>query len=271
MAIGAVVAIVAIMAVAAGTGLIGGSQAAEPAGAGRTARVIADVTSVSASTLDAVGAAGVSAVPTALPPSTPAYTVDGKPAILYVGAEYCPYCAAERWALVVALSRFGSFSGLGLTTSGAEDVYPSTPTLTFHGSDYRSDLIAFAAVETATNELNAAGTAYEPLDTLSPEQQRLFQTFNAPPYTSSAGSIPFLLLGNRYTSTGASVQPDVLQGKTWEEIASALHDPTSEIARQVLASANVITAAICELTGGEPAKVCSSPGVRRGADALANA
>lgn len=271
LAIGGVIAVVVVMAVVAGTGLVGGSSAPEPTDAAGTASVIADVTSVPPSTLDAVGADGVSTVPNALPPSTPAYTVDGKPAILYVGAEYCPYCAAERWALVVALSRFGDFSGLGLTTSGAEDVYPSTATLSFHGSTFQSDLIAFDGVETATNELNAAGTSYEPLDALTPEQQQLFQTFDAPPYTPSAGSIPFLLIGNRFVLSGASVLPDVLQGKTWEEIATALQDPEDPIAKDVLASANVLTAAICELTGGEPAAVCTSPGVQQGAAALANA
>ena len=39
-------------------------------------------------------------------------TADGKPLVLYVGAEYCPYCAAERCAMVQALSRFGTFSNL---------------------------------------------------------------------------------------------------------------------------------------------------------------
>lgn len=270
-AIGGVIAVVAVMAVAAGTGLVGRSSAPEPADAAGAASVVADVTSVPATTLDAVEAEGVSTVPNALPPSTPAYTVGGKPAVLYVGAEYCPYCAAERWALVVALSRFGDFSGLGLTTSGAEDIYPNTATLSFHGSTFHSDLIAFDGVETATNELNAAGTAYGPLDTLTSEQQRLFQTFDAPPYTPSAGSIPFLLIGDRYALSGASVLPDVLQGKTWEEIATALQDPEDPIAKEVLASANVLTAAICELTDGEPANVCTSAGVQQGAAALANA
>jgi hypothetical protein len=227
--------------------------------------VIDDVTSVPASALNAVGADGVETVPTALPPSTAAYEVDGKPAILYVGAEYCPYCAAERWALTIALSRFGSFDGLGLTTSSSTDIYPSTRTLSFHGSTFHSDLIAFDGVETATNELNAAGTSYQPLDTLTPEQQQLFQAYN------SSGSIPFLLIGNRYVLSGSSFLPDVLQGKSWQEIASALQDPTSDVAKEVLASANVMTAAICELTDGEPANVCTSPGVQQGANALANA
>src|SRR5438270_1263439 len=31
-----------------------------------------------------------------------------KPVFLFVGAQYCPFCAAERWAVVKALSRFGT-------------------------------------------------------------------------------------------------------------------------------------------------------------------
>ncbi|HUC04207.1 MAG TPA: DUF929 family protein, partial [Acidimicrobiales bacterium] len=37
-------------------------------------------------------------------------TVDGKPEVFYVGAEFCPYCGAERWAMYIALSKFGTFS-----------------------------------------------------------------------------------------------------------------------------------------------------------------
>ena len=39
------------------------------------------------------------------------------PEILYMGAEYCPYCAAQRWSTIIALSRFGKFSGLGNMSS----------------------------------------------------------------------------------------------------------------------------------------------------------
>ncbi len=38
--------------------------------------------------------------------------LDGKPEVLFVGAEFCPFCAAERWPLIVALSRFGRFTAL---------------------------------------------------------------------------------------------------------------------------------------------------------------
>ncbi len=78
--------------------------------------------------------------------------IDGKPEVLYVGAEYCPFCAAERWALVVALSQFGSFTGLKETHSSSSDVYPDTPTLSFYGSTFASTDLDFTSVELATNQ-----------------------------------------------------------------------------------------------------------------------
>lgn len=257
-AIGVVVAIVGTMV---GLSLQdrGGTVAAPDLGG--TAKVIDAVTAVPAGALDTVGAGQGINTPAAIDVGAPAVTNDGKPEILYIGAEYCPFCASQRWPLVIALSRFGTFSRLGLTTSSASDVYPSTPTLSFHGSTYSSDAISFVAVETETNQLAASGVGYEPLETLTAEQQQLMKTYDVPPYTSQAGSIPFLLIGNRFVISGSSYPPDVLQGKTWQQIASALSDPTTPIAKQVLAAANMLTAAICEFTDGQPSTVCTAPGV----------
>ena len=58
-------------------------------------------------------------------------TSGGKPEVLYLGAMYCPFCAAQRWAMVNALSRFGTFSGLKTTHSSSTDSYPNTPTWTY--------------------------------------------------------------------------------------------------------------------------------------------
>ena len=57
--------------------------------------------------------------------------------------EYCPYCAAERWAMVNALARFGTFHNLGATASSSIDVNPSTPTFTFRGAGYSSPFVVF--------------------------------------------------------------------------------------------------------------------------------
>src|SRR4029079_19324163 len=92
------------------------------------------------------GSAGVQAAPA--PITAPALTSGGKPKVLYVGAEYCPFCAAQRWPVVVALSRFGTWSGLRQTTSASGDVYPDPSTLSFHRAAYASDYLSFTGVET---------------------------------------------------------------------------------------------------------------------------
>ena len=61
---------------------------------------------------------------------------------------------------------------------------------------------------------------------------------------------------------GHLYDPTVLQGKSWSQIAAAMHDPTSPVAQGVLGSANYITAAICKMTNNQPANVCTSPAIR---------
>jgi hypothetical protein len=51
--------------------------------------------------------------------------------------------------------------------------------------------------------------------------------------------------------SGASYSPQVLQGKTQTQIAAALADPNSAIAWAVDGTANLITAAICQITNGQ--------------------
>ena len=260
----AALAVVAV--VIAGAVILKNRVAATPSGRADPT-VVADVTGVPATTLDTVGVpAGVTA-PTALPSGTPSIEADGKPLVLYVGAEYCPFCAAERWPVVVALSRFGTFSNLGQTESaGVPEAYPRTPTLSFHGASYTSPLVAFQGVETATNQLGLSG--YGPLDALTPEQQQLFATYDVPPYVSSAHAIPFVLIGNRYVFNGSQFIPTVLRGLTAQQIAASLKDPASEVAKAVDGSANLLTAAICNVTGGRPADVCTSPAVTAAAAKL---
>jgi len=161
--------------------------------------------------------------------------------------------------MAVALSRFGTFTGLGETASSPSDVYPNTATLTFHGASYASTYLSFTAREIQSNQV--VNGAYAPLDTLSAADQALFTKYNAPPYTDSAGSIPFIDIGGRYLISGSSYSPQVLQGKTQTQIAAALADPNSAIAKAVDGTANLITAAICQITDGQPGAVCQSPGV----------
>ena len=81
--------------------------------------VLHQITNVPATVLDKVGA-GPSGVAPLKTISSPSLSLDGKPEVLYIGAEYCPYCAAERWAMVQALSRFGTFSNLHFIHSNVQ-------------------------------------------------------------------------------------------------------------------------------------------------------
>jgi hypothetical protein len=222
------------------------------------ATVVKNTTGVPASTLNTVGAGSVTATPVKLSGGS-ALTANGHPEMLYIGAEYCPFCAAERWGMVVALSRFGTFKNLSTTHSSSSDEFPSTSTWTFYKSSYTSKYLTFSSVEEETNKLASGSQSYTALQTPSTAQQALLTKYDAAPYVASAdaGSIPFIDFGNKYLISGSSYSPQVLQGKTWSQIATALKDPTSTIAKAVDGSANYITAAICELTGNQPASACT--------------
>jgi Domain of unknown function (DUF929) len=243
---------------------------AAPAAAASSAdaSLLKTITSVPVAALNSVGI-GTSSNPPGKITAT-ALTANGKPKVLYVGAEYCPYCAAERWGMAVALSRFGTLSGLGVTHSSSTDLDPNTPTLSFHGSSYVSSYLTFTPYEETTNQPNAAGTGYQPLDTVPAEDEALFTKYDAPPYvTATAGSIPFVDFGGNYVLSGASYDPSILAGKTQAQVAAALADPTTTIAKAIDGTANVLTAAICSATKQEPADVCTQPGVVLATAALA--
>ena len=258
-----VLVVVTFLAVAAGSGTSGrvstlsvGSVTATGTAVGSgavpaSAAVQADVTSVSPTTLRTVGVpAGVAGPIKVTGTHAPLVGADGKPEILYVGAEYCPFCAAQRWALTVALSRFGTFSGLETTHSSSSDIYADTPTLSFYGSTYTSPVLDFTPVELATNE--AVGGQYPTLQKLTPAQQSVLDTYDQAPYTSEAGAIPFIDIGNRFMMIGASYSPTVLAGKSFAQIASALSHPSSPIAQAVDGTANTLVAAISQATGLQP-------------------
>lgn len=267
-AIGLVVVVILALVIVRASGLGTGSDKATPAPASTQAgaEVIRLVTSVPPEALDKVGVG--TAKPVLKRIDAPPLTAEGKPKVLYVGADFCPFCAAERWAVVVALSRFGTWSKLGATTSASNDVYPNTETLSFHGASYSSDYVTFTGVETRGNKL--VGGEYEPLDQLGPADQKVFDTYNRPPYTDgSPGSIPFLDIGNSYVGAGASYRPEILAGRSRAEIAAALAGPNNPIAKGVDGAANLIIAAICDVLGGKPANVCTSSGVKPAAARLA--
>jgi len=221
--------------------------------------VLHEVSNVSPGVLAAVGTGGQQKVLVPLKGGSPPFLTgsNGKPECFYAGAEYCPYCAAERWSVVVALSRFGNFSKLNQTTSSSSDIYPNTSTFTFYQSAYTSRYIDFVSMEGNTNQPDGSG-GYTVLQTPTAEQQKLIDTYDAPPYLSSAGSIPFIDIANQYLMQGANFDPQVLSGLSWQEIANELSNPNSNVTKDIVGSANYLTAAICQVTKQQPGTVCTA-------------
>ena len=213
------------------------------------AAVVRQITTVPTAVLARVSggplAAGLQEVRT---PGRP-LVIGGKPAIVFVSEESCPFCAAERWPLAVALSHFGTWSHLGATRSSATDIYPSTATLSFRTARYQSATLSLRTTELA-DSLGRPLQAQTPLDT------RLVSTFDVPPYVNSAdqsGAVPFLDIANRYILAGAQYSPQVLAGLSTSQIARQLSNPSSPVARAIDGSARLIIAAINQVLHGQTA------------------
>jgi len=194
-----------------------------------------------------------------------------KPGVFYFGAEYCPYCAAERWSMIAALSRFGSMSGLGLTSSSSTDVYPDTPSFSFVKASFSMKDIAVRAIERYSNiPLSDGSGGYTSLTTPTKADAALVTEFDVTKYfpSGSNGSIPFIDIGNQFLVSGASFSPSIFNGLTRDEIAKGLSDPTLPATQAIVATANYLTAAICKTTGGQPGNVCTSKGVVAAAKAM---
>ncbi|AAY79775.1 DUF929 domain-containing protein [Sulfolobus acidocaldarius] len=184
----------------------------------------------------------VQAYPTNLQVLPLNFSSEGKPAVIYVGAEWCPYCAVERWALILALLRFGNFTGLEYMQSSSTDVYPNTPTFTFVKANYTSPYISFIGIEYEARN----GSQLEPVPT------NIYQMWTQ----YGKGQIPFIIIGYYY-QVGTSINPGLMSGHDWNYVISQLNDPNSQIYLQVYAQANLITKYICQIDGGKPTNVCN--------------
>ncbi len=220
------------------------------------AAIVNDVTNVPETTLNAVGIGTANNKP--IPIKAPNLLANNKPEVLYEGAEFCPYCATERWAMAVALSKFGTFTNLQETHSSTTDVYPNTQTLSFYKSTYTSNYITFTPIEIETNISNGNG-GYTTLQTPTKTENNIINKYDATPYLPSqdAGAIPFIDFGGKYLIAGATYNPQVLQGKSHSQIASALADSKSPIAQGADGAANIIIATICKITNNQPSTACT--------------
>jgi Domain of unknown function (DUF929) len=279
MAWGAVGLVIVVVVVLVAVRLGGGGStnnanatftAVTPAPAG----VVHDVTNIPMSVYNTVGinSTGTPVSPPTVLKGQPPLTIDGKsPSMLYYGAEYCPYCAAERWGMTAALSRFGTFTGLKITASSHTDVFPETHTFSYDGATYTSPYIHFFPIEQFTTTPTASG--YTVLENPTDAEKTILTKYSSSTYlgagASSSGGIsfPFVDVNNVALFSGASYSPGILVGD-WSQIAGGLNDPSNKATQAIVTTANYFSAAICASTKGQPGSVCKSSGVMAAAKAL---
>lgn len=198
----------------------------------------ADLATLKQLSLASYGPSGASMLSDVKDNSGSLLTADGKPVVVYIGADYCPYCAIQRWPLIMALMRFGNFSNLSyMASSPSEGDYP---TFAFHGSSYTSKYLVFYGYEQEDRN-------NQPLDTVPSNYTALFQQYNS--------YYPFINFGNKYVISGAMLDPSPLGGQNWAGVFNDISTGTT-LGTQIKESANVITAVICKLTGDQPGGVC---------------
>ncbi len=220
--------------------------------------VVGQLTSVGQSTWEAVGTGGLPKPFQVLSGQPPLMGPSGHPEFFYVGGEYCPNCAAERWAMINALSRFGTFKNLSQIQSYEDNI----STFSFVGSSYTSQYIDFVPKEILGNAIDASGQSYVSLEKLTPAEQQIFNKYN------SGQTFPFANINNTYILAAASYNPAVLLDNagnplSWETIASSLTNTNSSITKGILGTANYLTAAICSVTNQQPGSVCNSPAIQQ--------
>jgi thiol-disulfide isomerase/thioredoxin len=222
-----------------------------------SATVLNDLSGVSTNTLNQVGKGSGILAPASISGSP--LTLNGKPEVLYMGAEYCPFCAAERWAMIVALDKFGNFTGIQYMESDPTDIYPSTPTYTFVSATYTSKYITFVTVEQEDRSEN-------PLQTATTAETSLLTSYDDCASTGQDGGIPFVDFANAYVvNCGSQYSPaalrvgDNLDGApyNWTQIAPQLNNASSIFAQNIDGTANSIISAICKVDGNAPSSVCS--------------
>ena len=179
-----------------------------------------------------------------------AVLVQGRLPVLFVSAQYCIFCAAERWALVDALDRFGTLSQISPSQSAIVDgVNAPIPTYDFTRAQFASPVLDFQHVDVADQNGN-------PLQQLSAAQQSMLDRYDP------RGGIPFLDIGNTYVQVSSGYAPSLLQGLSFAQVQQALTDPASTVGQTIHLEGTRITTLICKLASSAPQAVCQDPAVQ---------
>ena len=173
----------------------------------------------------------------------------GKSLVFFMGAGFCPFCAAERWAIVEALRNFGTWEGLVEDKSaGHDEKYLNVPTLSLAKARYSSEFVEFVGRETADRN-------FEPLQELDEKDYEILDTFNPDQI------IPFLLVDGQFMQVGAGYSPKLIEAMDHHRVRAELQNPNSEVGKAIREEIDNITALVCKSIGGKTA-ACENEKIR---------
>lgn len=172
-----------------------------------------------------------------------------KSLVYFMGAGFCPFSAAERWAIVKALERFGKWDGLAEDKSaGHDEKYLNIPTFNLAQAKFEGEAVEFMGKETA--DLN-----FEPLQELDEKDYEIPDIYNPDQM------IPFLLVDGQYMQVGAGFTPELIQEMSHDAVRTELDNPNSAIGKAMREEIDDISALLCKSTESKDG-VCGTESVK---------
>ena len=165
--------------------------------------------------------------------------IGNKVSFIYIGGQYCPFCAMERWAIVMALSNFGNFSNYSFFPSAEGNIQ----TYDFVGIQYSSNTVDFQGVEAYNN--------------VAPPNQKTLEsvTGNADTYYSKygTGTIPFICIGGSIFRSGAgpSLSYTSFAGQSLSTIQSQISSKTGPLYNQILSESQILVQLINQVLASQ--------------------
>ena len=211
--------------------------------------------------------------------------INGKPTVVYIGAISCVYCGENRWAMALALGRFGTFKSLytGYSSFGDYDLptiywnadnYTTASNVGF-GNNYTSSYINFVSADYESPIMQ--GFEIQPLSYFIAKASSVNQTYlEAMKFMNSTGQFtgtPFTFWGKYLVggadavdfSNSSSASNLTLEYMTHAQMYNELKAPNDQMGWTEYAGADVYVAYLCSTlnsTGSPEPSICSLPAIQ---------
>ncbi|MEM0154227.1 MAG: DUF929 family protein [Methanothrix sp.] len=217
------------------------------------------------------------------PPTTKlnnTFVVNGKPSVIYIGAISCVFCGENRWAMALALSRFGNFSKLyeGYSSFGDHDVPTiywnidnyTTPEGVGFGNYYNSNYINFISADYESPIIDGFEVQQISYFVSQAPNDTYKQAMSLMNSTNDFQGTPFTLWGKILVpgATGivfGNTTPDTatlpLTNETHAQVLSQLKNFNDQFAWGEYAAADVYIAYLCPSLNNTPS-VCQLQGIK---------